>query len=79
MSVGDDQRPNVWTYEVASEKWNRLPDSPTAPKLIGVFEPGRGRAPLMYDAKLNAFYLIARKEDKVETWAYRYSASSSKP
>jgi hypothetical protein len=72
MSTGADQRPDVWTYDLATDRWEQLPTATTAPKLIGPFEPGRGRAPLVYDPIHNVFFLLARHGETAETWAYRY-------
>jgi hypothetical protein len=77
MSTGADQRPDVWTYDLAADGWEQLPRSAPAPKLIGPFEPGRGRAPLMYDAVRNVFFLLARGGDSAETWAYRYKRAGN--
>jgi hypothetical protein len=71
MSVNESLRPDVWTFDPASGKWTELPASPTAPKLVGVFEPGRGRAPLMYDAERNVFFLLYRDGELAKLWAYR--------
>jgi hypothetical protein len=58
MSVGDDLRPDVWTYDPSTDSWRQLPSPSSAPKLVGVFEPGlrfdEGRggstaAPLLLD------------------------------
>jgi hypothetical protein len=76
MSTGTDQRPDVWTYDLAGGRWEQLPPAPTAPKLIGPFEPGRGRAPLVYDPIHNVFFLLARHGDTAETWAYRYKRAT---
>jgi hypothetical protein len=71
MSINDAFRPDVWLYDVAGERWSKLPASPTAPTLKSRFEPGMGRAPLMYDPVHRVFFLIFRKSDSIETWAFR--------
>jgi hypothetical protein len=72
MSVNDELRPDVWIFDAAADRWARLPASESAPKLHSVFEPGVGRAPLVYDPVHGVFFLIARKESEIQTWAYRY-------
>ena len=75
MSVNEDLRPDVWTYDPSTESWRQLATPSTAPKLMGVFEPGRGRAPLMYDANRNVFYLLYRDGEAAKLWAYRLSTA----
>ncbi len=76
MSLNDDMQPDVWTYDPAADSWMKLPASSTAPKLMGVFEPGRGRAPLIYDAERNVFYLLYREGEAAKLWAYRLARAS---
>ena len=71
LSANAEMRPDAWVYDPAAETWQALPAPPSAPKMVGVFEPGRGRAPLHYDAKRNVFFAILRNGDSAETWAYR--------
>lgn len=71
MSVNDDLKPDVWTNDLAGSGWKQLPAAPTAPKLVGPFEPGRGRSPLIYDAERNAFLLLYRNGEFAKLWAYR--------
>lgn len=78
MSVNSDLRPDVWTYQVTANQWKYLPLAATTPKLMGVFEPGRGRAPLLYDPARHLFWLLYRNEQSAELWAYRPPASAGK-
>ncbi len=78
MSTGVDQRPDAWTYDLAADHWDKVAPSSTAPKLVGPFEPGRGRAPLIYDPSHNVFFLVARNGESAATWAYRYKAADGK-
>jgi hypothetical protein len=71
MSVNDEMRPEVWAYDPAKDAWEQLLTPASAPKLMGVFEPGRARAPLMYDADRNVFYLLYRDGEAAKLWAYR--------
>lgn len=71
MSVNEELRPEVWTYDPGKDEWKSLPNASTAPKLVGPFEPGRGRSPLMYDAARNVFYLLYRNGEYARLWAYR--------
>lgn len=75
MSVNDELRPDVWTYDPAADTWRQLAIPSSAPKLMGVFEPGRGRAPLMYDADRNVFYLLYRDGEAAKLWAYRLATA----
>lgn len=77
MSANDQNKPDVWLYAVDVDRWERLPLSPSAPQLMGVFEPGRGRAPLLYDSLHKVFFLFARRGEMVETWAYRATSKQS--
>lgn len=71
MSANEQNKPDVWLYVVATDRWEHLPLPPSAPQLMGVFEPGRGRAPLVYDPVHKVFFLLARRGETAETWAYR--------
>lgn len=75
MSVNEELRPDVWTYSPSGDTWEQLPASSSAPKLMGVFEPGRARAPLMYDAQRNVFYLLYRDGEAAKLWAYRLAST----
>jgi hypothetical protein len=75
MSANSDLRPEVWTFDVAANHWEKLPASDSAPKLHSVFEPGVGRAPMVYDPVHEVFFLLIRKESQIQTWAYRYRAT----
>jgi hypothetical protein len=75
MSVSDDKRPDVWTYDPTADTWAQLPTPSSAPKLMGVFEPGRGRTPLVYDDKRNVFYLLYRDGEAAKLWAYRLASA----
>jgi hypothetical protein len=74
MSINDAFRPDVWLYEVAQDRWTKQPGAATAPTLKSRFEPGMGRAPLLYDPVHGVFFLIFRKNTSIETWAYRPQA-----
>jgi hypothetical protein len=76
MSVSEEMRPDVWTYDPANDSWVQLPTPTSAPKLMGVFEPGRGRAPLTYDAERNVFYLLYRDGEAAKLWAYRLARTT---
>jgi hypothetical protein len=71
MSVSDAFRPDVWLFDVAADRWTKVPAAATAPTLKSRFEPGMGRAPLMFDPVHGVFFLIFRKNASIETWAYR--------
>lgn len=71
MSVNEERKPDVWTWDPATDTWKQQPVAATAPQLVGPFEPGRGRSPLMYDAARNVFYLLYRHGEYARLWAYR--------
>ena len=74
MSASKERLPDVWTFDMASDRWEKLPAAVGAPKLFSDFEPGVGRAPLVYDPIHQVFLVVLRKNEFVETWAYRYRA-----
>jgi len=72
MTADSNKKPQVWAYDVASDKWEKMPLGKDAPTLAGPFCP-ECRAPLMFDARNNLFFLITGSEKQaVQTWAYRY-------
>jgi hypothetical protein len=71
MSANAEFRPDVWTFDVANDRWEKHAARDDAPQMISVFEPGVGRSPLVYDSLHDVFFLIVRKEGEIRTWAYR--------
>ena len=76
---GDPDQVLIWSYAPAADRWEKLSRAAKGPRLGGgTFGPGSGREPLVYDPLHGVFFLVARTNKGVRTWAYRYKRAKKK-